>query len=156
ASAATPLMRQTEEARDAKSLASLFFGAWCRHAVMRGTVTRWRVVRSRGGAWPRCAVWCLAPRQVDGPRGGSAALAQRHVVALWCSGVDLPRPADALLRVLHHLLPLADPANSARHREQRGEHAGREAHRLENDTGIEIHVRVQLALDKVLVVQCDL
>lgn len=41
----------------------------------------------------------------------------------------LPRPADALARVFHHLHPLAHPAHGARHREQHGEHAGREAHR---------------------------
>src|SRR5271156_449437 len=41
--------------------------------------------------------------------GGSAALGDRHVIAPRRAGVDLPRAADALLRILDHLLPLADP-----------------------------------------------
>src|SRR6476661_3491681 len=36
---------------------------------------------------------------------GSAAAGHRHVVALDRPGIDLPRAADALRRVLDHLLP---------------------------------------------------
>ena len=43
------------------------------------------------------------------------------------------RSPDPLLRILHHLLPLTDPTDCTRHREQGGEHAGREAHRLQDD-----------------------
>src|SRR5262247_3579387 len=82
-----------------------------------------------------------------------SATVERHVVPPGRAGVNLPRPTDAVLWILHHLFPLADPAHRARHREQCGEHAGREAHRLQDDAGIEIDVRVQLAVDEVAVVQ---
>jgi hypothetical protein len=58
------------------------------------------------------------------------ALFDIDVVAAGDAGIELPRPADLLLRVLDHLAPLADPADGARDRKQHGEHRGREAHRL--------------------------
>src|SRR4051794_1292156 len=42
--------------------------------------------------------------QVKCAPAGSAAAGHRHVVALRRAGVDLPRAADALRRVLDHLL----------------------------------------------------
>ena len=72
--------------------------------------------------------------------------------ALGAAGVKIPRPADLHVRILDHLGPLRDPADSARHREQHGEHRGWEAHRLQDDPGIEIDIRVQLSRDEVIVV----
>src|SRR3954466_12635931 len=68
----------------------------------------------------------------------SAAPVQRHEVAPRAAGVDLAGTADLLVGILDHLHPLGDPADRARDREQGGEHADRDAHRLEHDAGVEI------------------
>ena len=71
------------------------------------------------------------------------------------AGVALARPADLLLGILDHLVPLRHPAHRARQGEDGGEHRGRDAHRLEDDARIEVDVREQLALGEVLVVERD-
>src|SRR6185437_13667003 len=88
-------------------------------------------------------------RALSAPRG-------RNVVALRRTGVDLAGPPDPLLRIFHHLLPLADPAHGARNREQRGEHARGKAHGLQDDARIEIDIRVELPVHEIPVVQRDL
>ena len=50
---------------------------------------------------------------------------------------------------------MGDPARGARDGEQHREHGRREAHRLVNQPGIEIHVRVELALHEVVVFESD-
>src|SRR5688500_15426969 len=50
------------------------------------------------------------------------ALLDGHVRALGRAHVDLARAPDLRLRVLHHLLPMGDPARKATHREEHGEH----------------------------------
>src|SRR5690606_30734531 len=62
-----------------------------------------------------------------------STLGDRHVVARSVASVELARTADLLARVLDHLLPLGDPADGARQREQYREHGGREAERLQRD-----------------------
>src|SRR5258708_27323253 len=79
----------------------------------------------------------------------------RLVVARCRPGVELARAADLLARILDHFLPLGDPADGAGDREQHREHGGREAHRLERDTGIEIDVGIELLLDEVVVMERD-
>jgi hypothetical protein len=61
------------------------------------------------------------------------ALGDIDIVAMRLAGVELPRTADLLMRVLDHLAPLADPADGAGDRKQHGEHRGRETHRLQRD-----------------------
>ena len=68
--------------------------------------------------------------QLDGMRLTLFPPRDRHVVAPRRAGIELARPADLLVRILDHLLPLRDPADRAGDREQHGEHGGREAHRL--------------------------
>src|SRR5580700_7321050 len=58
-------------------------------------------------------------------------LVRQHVIALLRARVELTRAPDLLMRILDHFLPLRDPADGARKREQRREHAGREAQRLQ-------------------------
>ena len=70
-------------------------------------------------------------------------------------GIDLPRTGDLLLRILHHLVPLCQPAGRARNGKQHGKHFRLEAHGLVDDSGIEIHVGIQLASNKVIVLQRD-
>ena len=83
------------------------------------------------------------------------ALVDRHVGALGGADVELARTADLLLGVLDHLLPLGDPADGARHREQHGEHRQREAHRAQRDARIEVDVGIELLLDEIVVLQRD-
>ena len=71
------------------------------------------------------------------------------------AGIELPRPANPLRRILDHFFPLRDPTDGAREGEQHREHGGREAHRLEDDARIEVDVRVELLLEEVFVVQRD-
>src|SRR5699024_1759858 len=87
---------------------------------------------------------------------GAGALAHLLVGALGVAGVDLARAADLRLRVVDHLLPLGDPARQAADGEQHREHLGGEADGLVDQTGVEVDVRVELALDEVVVLQRDL
>src|SRR6185312_11124674 len=134
------------------------------HACAIGSVAIRSAYLSCGADWPvrtirsppigvalRFAERIDAPERSDLSRYGLTA-GHRLVIPLGGAGVDLPRAADALLRVLHHLLPLADPAHGARYGEQRSEHAGGETHRLEDDAGIEVDVRIQFPVHKVGVV----
>ena len=56
-------------------------------------------------------------------------LRHRQVFAQSCAGIELARAAKLLVRVFDHFLPLRDPADSAREREQHREHRRGEAHR---------------------------
>ncbi len=51
---------------------------------------------------------------------------------------------------------MGDPADSTRQGEDDGEHAGRNADGLEDDARVEVHVRVQVALGEVRIVEGDL
>src|SRR4051794_8467863 len=57
-------------------------------------------------------------------------LVLRDVIAHDVARVDLPRTRDLLIGVHQHLLPLREPADDARDREEYREHLGREPHRL--------------------------
>src|SRR5688572_31855865 len=69
--------------------------------------------------------------------------------------VELARTADLVLGVGDHLLPLRDPADGAREREDAGEHRHRDAESTLHDAGVEIDVRVELAANKVVVLESD-
>src|SRR5690242_15646415 len=73
----------------------------------------------------------------------------RRVVPARRARIQLPRAANLLVGILDHFLPLRDPADGSRDREQDGEHRGREAHRLERNSGIEIDIRIKFFLDEV-------
>src|SRR6185312_9020152 len=73
--------------------------------------------------------------------------------ALDRAGIELPRPANALRRILDHLFPLGDPPDGAGDGEQHREHVGREAERLQGDAGIEVDVGVELLLDAIVFVE---
>src|SRR5437763_7098325 len=79
-----------------------------------------------------------------------------HAVALARYREDLPWPRDLLIRVLQHLLPLREPAADARNRKHYRKHFHRDIQRLVDQAGVEVDVRVELALDEVLVLERDL
>src|SRR5690606_6310727 len=85
-------------------------------------------------------------------RGGSA-LVHRHVVARSGTGVDLARTADLGFRIGLLLQPMADPTGGTGNGEHHREHLGRNVQRLVDDARVKIDVRVQLALDEVLVLE---
>src|SRR5271155_3933023 len=106
------------------------------------------------GASPAMTDWMDHAR----PRwrvASSVPLCDRQIAARRRAGEKLARPADFHVRVLDHLGPLRDPADRARDREQRGEHRGWKAHRLQDDARIEIDVGVQLAADEIIIVERD-
>src|SRR5258706_14088022 len=87
--------------------------------------------------------------------GRLATLRERLVRSLGGARVKLARPPDLLVRILDHLLPLRDPTDRARHREQHGEHRDREAHGAQDDARVEVDVRIELALDEIVVLERD-
>src|SRR5690606_14097722 len=93
----------------------------------------------------------LAPARTA--RAGRDGRLLRGVVAGRVPGIDLARAADPELRILLLLQPVRDPAGGARDGEHHREHLGRDAQRLVDDAGVEVDVRVQLALDEVVVLQ---
>src|SRR5690606_18893715 len=88
----------------------------------------------------------------DSSLGGSAR-GGSDVVAGLRGDVQLAGTADLGGRGVDHLAPLGDPAGQPADREQDGEHVGREAHRLVDQAGVEVDVRVELALDEVVVLE---
>ena len=56
-----------------------------------------------------------------------------------------------LLRIRTALVPLREPAGRPGDGEEHGEHVARDAQRAQHDPRVEVHIRVELALDKVLV-----
>ena len=61
-----------------------------------------------------------------------------------------------MLFVIQQFLHVRQPADGARNGEENSEHVNRESESLINQAGIEVNVRVQLALDEVLVIQRSL
>src|SRR5690349_7098944 len=83
------------------------------------------------------------------------ALVERDVVPRALARVDLARAGDLLLLVLHELEPLGDPAGRAPDREHDREHRDRQPQRLVDEARVEVHVRVELARDEVVVLERD-
>src|SRR5215471_8718669 len=88
--------------------------------------------------------------------GSALAPGDRDEVPARGAVVELARAADLVLGVADHLLPLRNPADGAREREDAGEHRDRNAQRALHDAGIEIDVGVELAADEVIVLERDL
>src|SRR5437016_4215415 len=64
----------------------------------------------------------------------SLSFSDRYVVALFCTGVELARAADLLMRVNDHLFPLRNPAYRTSKREKSSKHAGGEAKCLQGNS----------------------
>src|SRR5882762_4182812 len=82
-------------------------------------------------------------------------LIDRNVMTRVVPHIDLARARNFLLGVEEHLFPLRDPTGSAWNREEDGKHGHRETHRLINQTGVEVHVWIELALHEVFVFESD-
>ena len=98
----------------------------------------------------------IANRDAHPAEPAFSALAERQHVAAGGARVQLARPADLVFRVADHLVELGNPANGAGQGEDRREQADRDADGALDDAGIEIHVRVELARDEILVLQRNL
>src|SRR5690606_37974728 len=97
------------------------------------------------------------------PTGEAAAtallalpLGDRLIVPARRPDVELPRPPDPGAGIRDHLAPVSNPADAPRDREHHREHRLRDAERPVDDPRVEVHVRVQVLLDEVLVLQRDL
>src|SRR2546425_4467412 len=90
------------------------------------------------------------------PSRAVSTAVDRHELPPRGAGVELARPADLVFGVADHLLPLRDPAYRARKGKNAGEHRHRDAERALHDPRIEIDVRVELALDEIVVLERDL
>src|SRR6202011_5055871 len=108
----------------------------------------WRIYRALPRGRGRTARGAAATR--------SAPVVERDVRSLGRTDVDLARPADLRSGVFHHLFPVRDPSGQAADREQDREHLRREAHGPVDQTRVEVDVRIQLALDEVVVVERDI
>jgi hypothetical protein len=64
------------------------------------------------------------------------------------SDVNLARPVDAR-GFFHHFFVIGNPAGHAADGEHHGEHLHRNPQRAHDDAAVEIHVRIQLALDEI-------
>src|SRR5436190_621981 len=103
-----------------------------------------------------------APRPAAAQRSSSfgdtfagSAIFTASVRAAALARVDRPRGRVLLLGVLDHLVPLREPAGRAADREEHGEVGRVEAHRLVDEPGVEVDVRVEVALDEVLLAERD-
>src|SRR5665647_1627034 len=134
------------------------------HRPRRSSSGRWSTSANRRpalaattGSGSRFATWPAPTRCAPEARILSwSALAHHLILALGGSDIDLAWPADLELGIGDHLAPLGDPARQPPEREQHREHLGREPHRPIDQPGVEIDVRVQLALDEVLIRERDL
>src|SRR6202030_3853016 len=84
-----------------------------------------------------------------------ATVVERNVSAQIVSEIDLARAGNFLLRIQQHLFPLRDPARSARNSKKDWEHRHGEAHRLINETRVEIHIGIEPARNEVFVLERD-
>ena len=66
-----------------------------------------------------------------------------------CTGVNLARPVDLALRIVVHLFPVGNPSGQASDGKHHREHVGGNAHGTVQDSGIEVHVGVELTGYKV-------
>src|SRR5262249_50652008 len=83
-------------------------------------------------------------RRRSGDLLGAIALVDRHVILIAPAGVDLTRARDLQVRILVLLHPLSHPARGARDGEDHRERVGRYSHRLIDQAGVEVDVRVEL------------
>ena len=72
--------------------------------------------------------------------------------ATFFTDIDLSGPADPPIGIVPHLFPVGDPAGQAAQGEHDGEHVGGNTDGPVDDAAVEIHVGVEVSLDKVAVV----
>src|SRR5207237_10756298 len=80
---------------------------------------------------------------------GLLPLLDRHVMVERRPDINLARPVDASLRLVHDFLEVGDPAGHAANGENDGEHLVRDADGPHDNAAIEIDVGVKLALEEI-------
>jgi hypothetical protein len=70
--------------------------------------------------------------------------------------VDLSGSHDLVHRILGKLVPMSHPAREARQSKENSEELWRNLQGLVNDARVEVHVRVELSGDEVIITQGDL
>ena len=83
------------------------------------------------------------------------AFVARHKRPVTFTRVDLTRTVNLGCGVFYQFTVLSNPAWQATHGEQHGEEVRGESHRTVDQAGVEVHVGVQPAADKVVVCQRD-
>src|SRR6266581_2347645 len=91
--------------------------------------------------------------QLTSGANSQSSLLDRDVGTLLVTTVNLSWARNFLLRVKQHLLPLGHPSGCAGDGEQYREHRYREAHRLVDQPGVEVHVGIKLAADEIVLLQ---
>src|SRR6266481_5208411 len=95
-------------------------------------------------------------RRTQSAKSAAPSLSPLHrQVAARVPDKDLTWTRDFLFGVDDHLLPLREPTDCARDGEHHGEHRDRQTHRLIDDAGIKIDVRVEFARDEIFVLERD-
>ena len=84
-----------------------------------------------------------------------AAVIHRNITARIFAQIDLSWPRDFLLAIEQHFLPLRNPPRCSRNREEHWKHGDRQTHRLIDKARVKIHVRIELSLDEVLILERD-
>ena len=82
----------------------------------------------------------------------SLSLSHVNKISFRIARVKLSRAAD-FVTAANHLAPVRDPAGCATRCKDDGEHFNRNANGFQDNAGIEVHVWIQLFLNKVLVFQ---
>ena len=80
-------------------------------------------------------------------------LFHRFIDSFLGAQIDLPWPCYLLLGIGKHFLPLSDPPGGTRDGKKHGKHLHRKSHRLVDNAGIKIDIRVKLPLDKIVILQ---
>src|SRR5712692_3682933 len=100
----------------------------------------------------RAAIW---PAFMSARSERGSTLLDGNERTLGRAHIDLTGTGDLLLGIQKHLLPLRDPARRARNGEEDGEGGRRHPDRLVDESRVEVHVGIELALDEVVVLQGD-
>src|SRR5258708_35873078 len=84
-----------------------------------------------------------------------ATLVDGDVLARVVAEINLTRARNFLFGIEQKFFPLRNPTGRAGNGEEHREHGHGETHGLINETGIEVHVGIELALDEVVVLKGD-
>ena len=76
-----------------------------------------------------------------------------RIVADIGADIDLPRPTDAPLGVIHTLFPLGDPPRQTADGKHDSEHVGRNSDGSQNHAAVKIHVGIEIVVDEIIILK---